>query len=223
MKNFRRIMMFLKKSEINGEIFDKIEKGENIIFYKKNIHECFNLLMEEYFCVYFNEPQPVKSVLIHIINKKRDYDDSLSLNRKTIPELEEILIKELNNERLIILFNHFERLTNRSVQFFLSLNIFENVQFVCSFSGKLKKEVHPFCSEFEIINGEEYEKVKNDEDIKDRDEFDVTIPFYVLISLFFFFLYLKSASTLYLAIVFFGASWLSITVFRTLILIGGLP
>ncbi len=198
------------------QILEDISKGKNIIFYNKNIYDCYNQLEDDYFCIYFNEPTPVKVRLIKIINQITS-DNTSSLNRKTIAELKDILIKELKYERLIICFNHFERLTNKSVQVYKSLNSLENIQFVCSFKDKFKKEIYSFYSQFELANKEEYEK----ETVK--DEISMTFPVYLFIALLFFVIYLKAATSLYMAFILLGAAWFSLIIFRTLIFIGGRP
>lgn len=198
------------------QISEKISKGKNIIFYNKNIYECYNQLQDDYFCIYFNEPTPVKDRLIKIINETSGENNS-SLNRLTIAALKDYLIKELKYTRLIICFNHFERLTNKSVQVYQSLHSLENIQFVCSFNAKFKNEIYPFYSQFELANKEEYEK----ETVK--DEINITFPVYLFIALICFVIYLKAASSLYMAFILIGAAWFSLIIFRTLIFIGGRP
>ena len=96
------------------KIEEKLDSGMNIIFYNKDIYPLFKKLNKEYRCIYFNEPVPVKMRLIESIEKVSG-NKKLSLSRLTISELREVFIKELAYERIIIIFNHFERLTKRSV------------------------------------------------------------------------------------------------------------
>lgn len=198
------------------QLRQKIDDGKNLIFYKKTVFDCYEELEDDYLCIYFNEPTPVKDKLIKIIDEITSENNS-SLNRLTIAALKDNLIKELKYARLIICFNHFERLTNKSVQIYQSLNSLKNIQFVCSFNKKFKKEIYPFYSQFELTNKEEYEK----ETIK--DEINITFPVYLFIALLFFVIYLKAASSLYMAFILIGAAWFSLIIFRTLIFIGGRP
>ena len=122
---------------------DNIDKGKNIIFFQKNIYDCFNEFQDDFVCIYFSEPIPIKVRLIKII-LALGYGKESVLNRKTVVELKEILIRELEYERLIICFNHFERLTKRSFQIHQSLNSLNNIQFICNFQGKFKNEIYPF-------------------------------------------------------------------------------
>lgn len=91
------------------QLRQKIDEGANLIFYKKSVFHCYEELEADYLCIYFNEPTPVKGKLVKIISELSE-EKKTTLNRKTIVELKEELVKELAYERLIITFNHFERL-----------------------------------------------------------------------------------------------------------------
>ncbi len=195
-------------------IRDKIDDGKNIIFFQKSVYDCFNELQEDFLCVYFSEPIPVKVRLIKIIQELNG-DDTRTLNRKTITELKELLLKQLKYERLIICFNHFERLTKRTVQIYQSLNSLTNVQFVCNFQNNFKSELYPFYKTFILANPEKYE-LKNS-----KNEINITYALYIIISIYVFFLYLKTTSSIYMAFILIGAAWFALIVFRTLVFVGG--
>ena len=196
------------------QIRDKINDGKNVIFFQKSVYDCFNELQEDFLCVYFSEPIPVKVRLINIIQELNG-DDSRSLNRKTITELKEILLKQLKYERLIICFNHFERLTKRTVQIYQSLNSLTNVQFVCNFQNNFKSELYPFYKTFILANPEKYE-LKNS-----KNEINITYALYILISIYVFLIYLKTTSSIYMAFILIGAAWFALIIFRTLVFVGG--
>jgi len=145
-----------------------IDDGYNLIFYDKSIFDCYNELKDDYICIYFNEPTPVKNRLIKIINEI-SRDNKPSLNRLTIFELIELLIKELRYERLIT-FNHFDRLTKKTVKVYQYLNSLNNIQFVCSFNQDFKPEVYHFYKTFLLVNPDEYKKKCV------KDEINITIP-----------------------------------------------
>lgn len=144
---------------------EKLNDGKNVIFYKKNVYDFFTELQDDFLCVYFSEPISIKVRLIKIIETFVSIKTSV-LNRKTIVELKEILIKELKYERLIICFNHFERLTKRAVQVYQSLNSLNNIQFLCNFKDKFKSELYPFFKTFILANPGEYELKNGDNEIK---------------------------------------------------------
>jgi hypothetical protein len=167
-------------------------------------------------CIYFNEPLSVKVRLmesINIISGNR----KPSLSRLTIAELRDLLVKRLKYKTLIILFNHFERLTKRSVQAYQYLNSLENIRFVCSFNKNFKPEVYSFFRTFEFINEDEY-KLKHG-----REEINVTYAVYAILSVYCFFIYMKAASSLLMATILIGGAWFALIIFRTLMYAGGRP
>ncbi len=167
-------------------------------------------------CIYFNEPLSVKVRLmesINIISGNRQP----SLSRLTIAELRDLLVKRLKYKTLIILFNHFERLTKRSVQAYQYLNSLENIRFVCSFNKNFKPEVYSFFRTFEFINEDEY-KLKHG-----REEINVTYAVYAILSVYCFFIYMKAASSLLMATILIGGAWFALIIFRTLMYAGGRP
>lgn len=196
------------------QIKEKIDDGRNLIFYDKNVFDCYNGLKKDYRCIYFNEPTPVKKRLIESIDEISK-ENKLSLNRLTIAELIEILLKELRYETLIIIFNHFERLTKRSVQMYQYLNSLDNIQFICSFKKNYKSELHTFFNTFELVNEDEF-KLKSGE-----NEINITYTVYALLSIYCFFIYMKAASSLFMATILIGGAWFALIIFRTLMYAGG--
>lgn len=196
------------------KIEEKLDSGVNIIFYDKDIYPLFSRLNEEYRCIYFNEPVPVKMRLIELIEKVSS-NKRLSLRRLTISELREIFVRELAYERIIIMFNHFERLTKRSVEFYQFINSLPNVTFICSFKRNFKPEVYPFFKTFFLVNQDEYHQ-KNS-----KDEINVTYTIYLILSCLCFVVYLKTATSLFMAFLLIGAAWFALIIFRTFIYVGG--
>ena len=86
---------------------DDISNGKNLIFYNKDVYNCYKQLKNDFLCIYFAEPLPVKARLIESINIISG-NRKPSLNRLTIAELRDLLVKWLKYKILIILFNHFE-------------------------------------------------------------------------------------------------------------------
>jgi hypothetical protein len=196
------------------QIKDDINNGRNLIFYNKDVYNCYKQLKNDYLCIYFNEPLPVKVRLIESINIISG-NRKPSLNRLTIAELRDLLVKRLKYKTLIILFNHFERLTKRSVQAYQYLNSLENIRFVCSFNKNFKPEVYSFFSTFELINQDEY-KLKHG-----KKEINITYTVYAILSIYCFFIYMKTASSLAMAAILIGGAWFALIIFRTLMYAGG--
>ncbi|BDZ68785.1 hypothetical protein GCM10025860_22330 [Methanobacterium ferruginis] len=133
-------------------IKENIGNGKNLMFYKKNVYDCFKELKKDYLCIYYNEPLPIKIRLVDSINFISGYSKT-HLNRLAITELTKLLIDELKSTTLIILFNHFERLTERSLQIYQYLNSRENIHFICSFSivKTFKPDVYLFLGFVETL------------------------------------------------------------------------
>ena len=193
---------------------DDISNGKNLIFYNKDVYNCYKQLQNDYLCIYFNEPLPVKVRLIESINIISG-NRKPSLNRLTIAELRDLLVKRLKYKTLIILFNHFERLTKRSVQDYQYLNSLENIRFICSFNKNFKPEVYSFFRTFELINQDEY-KLKHG-----KKEINITYTVYAILSIYCFFIYMKTASSLAMAAILIGGAWFGLIIFRTLMYAGG--
>ncbi|HOI71235.1 MAG TPA: hypothetical protein PLC38_02995 [Methanobacterium sp.] len=196
------------------QIKKQIDNGNNLIFYNKDVYKYYDGLVNDYLCIYFNEPLPVKVRLIECINKVSNRKRP-SLKRQTMAELKNILVKELKYEKLVIIFNHFERLTKRSVQIYQYLNSLDNVRFICSFNKNFKPDVYPFFRTFELVNKEEY-KLKCG-----SNEINITYTIYGIISVFCFFIYMKTASSLIMATILIGGAWFALIIFRTLMYAGG--
>jgi hypothetical protein len=196
------------------QIKDDISNGKNLIFYNKDVYNCYKQLKNDYLCIYFNEPLPVKVRLIESINIISG-NRKPSLNRLTIAELRDLLVNRLKYKTLIILFNHFERLTKRSVQAYQYLNSLENIRFICSFNKNFKPEVYSFFRTFDLINEDEY-KLKHG-----RKEINITYTVYAILSVYCFFIYMKAASSLVMATILIGGAWFALIIFRTLMYAGG--
>ncbi len=199
-------MKVLQKKEL-------IEKGKNLIFYNKNVKPCYIELKTDYLCVYFDEPSPARIRLIEIADKVKKR--SKSTKNLSIPELKKLIINELDNEKLIIIFNHFERLNNISVRPYYDLNEHKNIQFVCNFTENFKKQIYPFFKTFELMNKDQYKK----EFVK--DEINITYAIYGIISIYCFLLYLKISYSIHTAVILIGGVWFALIIFRTLMYAGG--
>jgi hypothetical protein len=199
-----------------SEILDKIDQNHNIILYDKDVYECYSKIKKDYSCVYFNEPTPVKIRLIKII-KTLSKNNKRSLNRMTITELTDLLINDIEYDRLIIIFNNFERLTYRTAQVYQHLNSLPNIQFISSFSQHFKSDVYPFFKQFEFVNREKYKKHRT------LNEINVTYAFYIIISVYCLFIYLKITSSIHSIFVLIGSIWFALIIFRTLFFVGGRP
>lgn len=174
----------MDNEEILERIFENIKNGKNSLIWKKNTLNYVDLIKEKYRAVYINETDPIKSKMIKIIRevskieeiKKIETEEQLS--KKTKDQLKELLKKRNRKYKLIIIFNHFERLTRTSAQYWMSLTGNPHIIMVGSTFGIYKKEAYGFYKTFELINKEEQEE--------SRAEVNVTIPFILIIGALIF-------------------------------------
>ena len=106
-------------------------------------------------------------------------------------------------------------LSKRYVGIYQYLNSFPNIQFICSFIKKINRTTYPFYETFKHLNKEEY---KND---TAKDEINITYSLYILISIICFFVYIKSANSIYMATILLAGAWFALIIFRTLMYAGG--
>lgn len=195
-------------------IKDGINNKKNLMFYDMDIHNYYQLLRDEFLCIYFNEPVPVRVRLMESIYYLSD-DKNQNLSNRTIAELHGKLLELLKGKRLIILFNNFERLTRKAMQAYQNLNREDNIHFVCSFSQYFKPEIYAFFKSFDLVNREDYEENLG------RKEVNVTYTLYAVVSIFCFLMYLKAATSLAMASLLIGGPWFALIIFRTLLYVGG--
>lgn len=201
------------------EIITNIKLKNNIILYNENVYNYYNKLSDEFDCIYLKDPVPIKKQLIEIIEKISDYKKS-KLNRMTVSDLKNLLVEQLDDEFLVIMFNRFEKITKKAVEVYVYINNNSNIIFLASFNGKFNKDAYFFFKKFKILNKDEYKE-------KNKDTINVTYPLYIFISVICFAVYLKFGlslgilGTLYYPIVILGAIWFAFLVFRTLTYVGG--
>jgi hypothetical protein len=183
----------MDNEEILERIFENIKNGKNSLIWKKNTLNYVDLIKEKYRTVYINETDPIKSKMIKIIRevsriegiKKIETEEQLS--KKTKDQLKELLKKRNKRNKLVIIFNHFERLTRTSAQYWMSVTGNKHIVMIGSSFGIHKKEAYGFYKTFELINKEEQEE--------SRAEVNVTIPFILVIGAFTFAILFKLSLT----------------------------
>jgi hypothetical protein len=192
----------------------ELKDGKNVLFYQQEIRALYDLLKDDYLCIYFNEPLPIKLRLIQCLEKVGS-KKNVNLNRFTIPELVNMIFAKINFGTLIIMFNNFDMLTKRAAQVYQHLNSRENVLFICSFANNFSQDVYPFFKSFLFVNKEEYNEKTG------KNEVNVTYGVYFLLSVLCFFIYIKTASSMVMAMILIGGAWFALMIFRTFTYAGG--
>ncbi|PKL69083.1 MAG: hypothetical protein CVV28_02925 [Methanobacteriales archaeon HGW-Methanobacteriales-1] len=196
------------------QIESHINQGQNLLFYKKDVHDIYKQINSNFLCVFFNEPTPIKHRLMESIETVVNQTEP-SLSRLTLPELIKILMVKLNSKTLIILFNNFHILTRRLVATLQELNRYQNIIFICSFDKDFKSEAYGFFTTFHLMNVDQYKLETG------KDEINISYAVYFFLGLIGFFIYLKTASSAYMAAMLIGGIWFGMIIFRTFIYTGG--
>ena len=129
-----------KQTECLEKILKNIKAGKNSLIWKKNVFNYVEGVSKRNAVVYLNELAPIKSKLIQLITAIQEIRDRkvptpTQFQRMTIDELKEMLFKKASGIKVVIVFNHFERLTPSTSRFWLSVSSHEsrcNVQCILS-------------------------------------------------------------------------------------------
>ena len=203
-----------RQPECLEKILGNIKEGKNSLVWKKNAYNYVEVVSEIYSVVYLNELAPIKSKLIQLISTIQETRDRKAptptqFQRMTIEELKEMLFKKASGFKVVVVFNHFERLTPATSRFWLSVSSHERIVFLGSICGNFKKEVFGFYQTFEVVN----ERLMKNEG--SGSEMDITMPFVLIVGAFIFICFLKIS--LIGSVMLVSALWFAFLVVRTLL------
>ena len=196
------------------KIEELIKVQGNILFYNKDVYQYYNKLKDDYLCIFFDEPIPIRINLIGIL-KTINPDYKFSIGRITIVELREVIQKELESKNLIILFNNFEKLNKTALNVYTNLNTNRNIKFICNFKNRFRNEAYTFYKTFNFINKEDYPYEEN------LKKINITYSIYAILSLICLLIYIKTSISFYIVTFIIGGIWFALIIFRTLMYAGG--
>ncbi len=173
------------------KIRELLRVQENLLFYNRDVYQYYNKLKDDYLCIYFDEPIPVRIRLIGIL-KTINPDYKFNKNHITIAELREVIPKELGSKNLLILFNNFEKLNKSALNVYKHLNTNKNVKFICSFKNRFKNDAYTFYKTFNFINKEDYPYEEN------LKRINITYTIYAILSLLCLLIYIKTSFSFYI-------------------------
>ena len=204
----------MKKEELLNHCLENIKKGQNSLIYKKNVFTLVKDLEKHYLTVYINEPSPVKHKLIQMITqiqtrRDRKVPKESELTRMTTEDLKMMLFKKASGIKVVVAFNHFERLTATTARFWHSVAGHERLVFIGSLFTKFKKEAYGFYKTFEVINEAEMREQSP------AGEIDITLPTVIACGALVFICFLKISFIS--SEVFIGAIWFAFLLARTLL------
>ena len=202
-----------RQSECLKRILANIKAGKNSLVWRKNVFNYVEIISESYVIIYLNELSPVKSKLIQLISavqeaRGRKVPSASEFQRMTIDDLKEMLFKKASGVKVVVAFNHFERLTPSVSRFWLSVAGHERIVFLGSVCGNFRKEVYGFYKTFDVVNHD----LMQDEG--SGSEMDITMPFVLAVGVFVFVCFAKVS--LIGSTVLVSSLWFAFLVIRTL-------
>ena len=204
----------MKKEELLQHSLENIKKGQNSLIYKKNVFTLVKELEKNYLTIYINEPSPVKHKLIQMIteiqtHRERKVPKETELTRMTTEDLKQMLFKKASGIKVVVAFNHFERLTATTARFWHSIAGHDRIIFIGSLFSSFKKEAYGFYKTFEVINKAEMREQSP------AGEMDITLPTVIACGALVFICFLKISFISSEVII--GAIWFAFLMARTLL------
>jgi len=196
------------------QIRQHLLKGENVLLYNRDVTTYYYQLKDEFPCILLGEPLPLKYKLIKCIQGISG-DEFSTLEKMNIIQLRDTLAQKIGDNKLLIIFNQFDRLTRKSAEIYHSLDQKGKVIFLCSFQASFKQEIYSFYQSFNLLNKNEYQTETGKNDI------NISYAVYAILGILCFLVYLKISSTSTASTILIGALWFAVIIFRTLIFVGG--
>lgn len=195
----------MANKEIIDRILENIREGRNSLIFKQNTVKYLPFIKEKYRAVYINETSPIKPKMANIIIEvskmegRKNIETFEELQKPTALQLKEILKTRNRQHKLVIVFNHFEKLTPTSKDYWMSLAGDKDIVLVGSQFGNFKDKLYGFYKLFEIVNKKEKEE---------QQEINITVPVMVGFGFIVFACFIKVSimSTELLFIIFFAFS-----------------
>lgn len=155
--------------------------------------------------IFLGHVNPAKEIAAEILSELSETEKTTIYNKHTTNEIIEKIKMKLKDKRVLIIFNDFQELSKSSVKIFL--NLIDDVQFLCSIRGKLRKGQGQLLKKMMIISDP-------------ADEItDIKIPIIIFAGTLAFLIYLKIAMSLQglVAYITLASVWFATIMARTLL------
>ena len=194
---------------IMHKVFDCVNSNKSVLVYKEDVHKFLPDLANRWTAIFIGEPVPPKQKLI-VISEKLGFAKKEKLRRKTIEELKELIKEKTKNKKIVILFNHFERMTQLGADTWGFLISLDSIILVTSYSTNFKPAAYTLYRQMEHIREEKHE------------EMDIKYSIFAIITALGLFSYIKlaTASNAYIASILLAGIWFGLIIFRTFIFVG---
>ena len=194
---------------INDKIFQCVQENKSVLIFKEDVHKFLPELANRWTAVFIGDPVPPKEKLIDLAIKL-GLENKDRLKRQTIAELREVIEEGTKNKKIVVLFNHFERLTQLGTDTWDFLNSLDSIIIVASYSKNFKSVAYTLFQKLEHIKEEKHEEI------------DIKYSIFAIIAGMCIFSYMKIA-TLNMGLVAYAllaTIWFGLIIFRTLIYVG---
>ncbi|MCK9150488.1 hypothetical protein MXE27_00855 [Methanobacterium alcaliphilum] len=172
--------------------------------FKKDVKTLIPEISARWTTIYLAEPVPPKLRLVEILSKlgagKKE-----TMKRFTIEELKDKIESETKNKKVIIAFNHFEKMTKTGSQAFEFLIDLPSIILVCSYQNHFRDHAYTLFTRMESFKDEKDEEV------------DIKLAVFAVITFLCIFSYLKLAFSFAGTMAFgvLAATWFGLMIFRT--------
>lgn len=190
-------------NEINEKIMEQLEKHNNVLLYKEDLHEHFKEFNTEYYSVYISTPKKGKTAFEQIL-KKLDKDSNTK--NKTISKLLQEIIEECENKRLYIFVDNFDQLSKRELQNYKELEQQKNIFLIVNINEDREFIDEEFLNKFVIINESSFKNNRS-------QSININYVILLLLSFLIFLLFLRIQLSLLRYIV--SALWFTLLMYRS--------
>lgn len=194
---------------IKHRIYDCVNDNKSVLVYREDVHKILPDLANRWTTIFIGDPVPPKQKLIEIA-AKLGLDNKERLRRKTIEELRELIGKKTKNKKVVILFNHFEKMTQLAADTWGFLNNLKSIVIVASYSKNFKSVAYKLFQSMDHIREEKHEEI------------DIKYSIFAIITALGLFSYMKVAllNVGLIAFTLLATIWFGLLIFRTFIYVG---
>lgn len=190
-------------NEINEKIIKQLEKHNNLLLYKEELHEHFKAVNKKYNAVYISTPKKGKTAFEQIL---KTLDNNSNTKNKTISKLLQEIIEETKNKRLCIFVDNFEQLSKRELQNYKELEQQENIVLIVNINEDKEFIDEDFLNKFVIFNESSFKNNRS-------QSININYVILLLLSFLIFLLFLRIQLSLLRYIV--SALWFTLLMYRS--------
>ena len=190
-------------NEINEKIMEQLEKHNNVLLYKEDLHEHFKAVNKKYNAVYISTPKKGKTAFEQILKK---LDNDSNTKNKTISKLLQEIIEESENKKLYIFVDNFDQLSKRELQNYKELEQQKNIFLIVNINEDREFIDEEFLNKFVIINESSFKNNRS-------QSININYVILLLLSFLIFLLFLRIQLSLLRYIV--SALWFTLLMYRS--------